>query len=153
MNETLTSIDDGKGISVNLRLNNETLATLISKGIEELPKETIHQLAYSALSEALKDKDVLNNLLFCRKEHSYGWDTSEVRGWIVEMLAGTFSKEEVKEFREKILEVLKKNHRDVVVDALARTFTDNLFGATFQQNVIQTIRDEMHRENSMLQRY
>ena len=153
MNETLTSIDDGNGISVNLRLNNEALATLISKGIEELPKETIHQLAYSALSEALKDKEVLNNLLFVKDRSSYGWDRSEVRGWVVEMLANTFSNEEVKEFREKVLEVLKKDHRDVVVDALARTFTDNLFGATFQQNVIQTIRNEMHRENSMLQRY
>lgn len=153
MNTTLTPLNDDKGISVNLRLNNETLAAMISKGIEELPKETIHQLAYSALSEALKDKEVINNLLFVKEKGSYSWADSNVRRWIVELLSSTFSKEEVKEFRDSILKVLKEDRRDIIVDALAKTFTDDLFGCTFQQHVIQTIRDEMQRERNAQQMY
>ena len=137
MNETLvTNEKKDEGVRVTLSLNNEMLAQMISKGIQDLPKEVVHTLSYEAFKTALQDKEFLKHLMFVSSGNSYNWwDSAELRQWVVDLLSRSFTDDEVKEFRDGVLNVLKADHRQVVVDAMANCFMKRLANYDFNTEV------------------
>ena len=75
-------------VKVTLSLNNEMLAQMISKGIQDLPKEVIHTLSYEAMKTALEDKEFLKHLMFRADSDSYNWwDRAHLQPWLAELLS------------------------------------------------------------------
>lgn len=125
-----------EGVKVTLSLNNEMLAQMISKGIQDLPKEVIHTLSYEALKSALEDKEFLKRLMFTARDTSYNWwDHAALRDWLVELLSKSFTDEEVKEFRDGMLKVLKTDHKQIAVEALTDAFMKKLSDFDFESQV------------------
>lgn len=148
MNETVATDDkkDG-GIKVTLSLDNEMLAQMISKGIQDLPKEVVHTLSYEALKTALQDKEFMKHLMFVSSSNSYSWwETSELRQWVVDLLSRSFTEKEVKEFRDGVLHVLRSDHRQVVVDAMANCFMRRLSDFDFDAQVRNIIGSMMNED-------
>lgn len=146
MNET-TATDNKKdgGVKVTLSLNNEMLAQLISKGIQDLPKEVVHTLSYEALKTALQDKEFLKHLMFVSSGNSYNWwDSSELRQWVVDLLSRSFTDKEVKEFRDGIMKVLKKDHREMAVEALTNVFMQRVSSFNFDSEVRNIVERSLH---------
>lgn len=143
MNGTLiTEEKKDEGVKVTLSLNNEMLAQMISKGIQDLPKEVVHTLSYEAFKTALQDKEFLKRLMFVDKNGSYDWwDKSELRQWVVDLLSRSFTDDEVKEFRDGVLNVLKADHRQIVVDAMASCFMRRLADYDFNMQVECVVHD------------
>lgn len=147
MNETLvTEKTKDEGVKVTISLNNEMLAQMISKGIQDMPKEVVHELSCEAFKTALQDKEFLQHLMFVDKGGSYNWwATSELRQWVVDLLSRSFTDDEVKEFRDGVLNVLKADHRRVVVDAMANCFMRRLSDFDFNEQVRCLIGEMMSK--------
>lgn len=146
MNETLTTKEKKyEGVKVTLSLNNKMLAQMISKGIQDLPKEVVHTLSYEALKTALQDKEFLKHLMFVSSGNSYNWwETSELRQWVVDLLSRSFTDKEVKEFRDGVLHVLRADHRQIVVDAMTSCFMRRLSDFDFDAQVRHIIGEMMN---------
>lgn len=146
MNETPTTDNkkDG-GIKVTLSLDNEMLAQMISKGIQDLPNEVVHTLSYEALKTALQDKEFLKHLMFVSSGNSYNWwETSKLRQWVVDLLSRSFTDKEVKEFRDGMLHVLRTDHRQIAVDAMTSCFMHRLSDFDFDAQVRHIIGEMMN---------
>lgn len=137
MSETpATTGKSNEGVKVTLSLNNEMLAQMISKGIQDLPKEIVNTLSYEALKSALQDKEFLKRLMFVANGDSYNWwEKSELRQWVVDLLSRSFTDKEVREFRDGIMRVLKTDHREVAVEALANAFMRKVSSFDFDNEV------------------
>ena len=137
-----------EGVKVTLSLNNEMLAQMISKGIQDLPKEVIHTLSYEAMKTALGDKEFLKHLMFRADSDSYNWwDRAHLQPWLAELLSKSFTEEEVKDFRDGVLNVLKTDHRSIAVDAITNCFMHRLSQYDFTSEV-QCIIGQMMSRNS-----
>ena len=149
MSETLTTEEKkDEGVKVTLSLNNEMLAQMISKGIQDLPKEVVHTLSYEALKTALQDKEFLKHLMFVSSGSSYNWwDSANLRQWIVDLLSKSFTDKEVKEFRDGVLNALRTDHRRIAVDAMTNCFMRRLSDFDFTSQV-QCIIGEMMSRNA-----
>lgn len=147
MNETLTTEEKkDEGVKVTLSLNNEMLAQMISKGIQDLPNEVVHTLSYEAFKTALQDKEFIKHLMFVSSGSSYNWwDGAKLRQWVVDLLSRSFTDDEVKDFRDGVLNVLKADHRQVVVDAMANCFMKRLADYDFNMQVQCVIHDMMNK--------
>lgn len=136
-----------EGVKVTLSLNNEMLAQMISKGIQDLPKEVIHTLSYEAMKTALEDKEFLKHLMFRADSDSYNWwDRAHLQPWLAELLSKSFTEEEVKDFRDGVLNVLKADHRSIAVDAITNCFMHRLAHYDFTSEV-QCIIGQMLNRN------
>ena len=137
MSETLaTGEKKDEGVKVTLSLNNEMLAQMISKGIQDLPKEVVHTLSYEALKSALQDKEFLKHLMFVNKDGAYNWwEKSELRQWVVDLLSRSFTDDEVRDFRDGVMRVLRTDHREVAVEALANAFMRKVSSFDFDNEV------------------
>ena len=135
-------------VKVTLSLNNEMLAQMISKGIQDLPKEVIHTLSYEAMKTALEDKEFLKHLMFRADSDSYNWwDRAHLQPWLAELLSKSFTEEEVKDFRDGVLNVLKADHRSIAVDAITNCFMSRLAHYDFEHEV-QCIIGQLMSRNS-----
>lgn len=93
--EIETGAKKDEGVKVTLSLNNEMLAQMISKGIQDLPKEVIHTLSYEAVRNALQDKEFMKHLLFYSEYRGYDWwEHSQPQTWFAEMLSRSFTDKE-----------------------------------------------------------
>ena len=145
MNETTTDNKNDGGVKVTLSLDNEMLAQMISKGIQDLPKEVVHTLSYEALKTALQDKEFLKHLMFVSSSNSYNWwETSELRQWVVDLLSRSFTDKEVREFRDGVLHVLRADHRQIAVDAMTSCFMHRLSDFDFDAQVRHIIGEMMN---------
>ena len=124
------------GVKVTLSLNNEMLAQMISKGIQDLPKEVIHTLSYEAVKTAMQDKEFMKHLLFYSEYRGYDWwEHSQPQPWLAEMLSKSFTDDEVKEFRDGIVKVLRDDYHSTVTKALTNCFMKKLSDFDFTDNV------------------
>lgn len=148
MNDTLVTGDEKKdeGIKVTLSLNNEMLAQMISKGIQDLPKEVVHTLSYEAFKTALQDKEFLKHLMFVTSGNSYDWwSSANLRQWVVDLLSKSFTDDEIKEFRDGVLSVLKTDHRDIALEALTNCFMRKLSDFDFTTQVQCVVGQMLNR--------
>ena len=144
--DNIVSMTADGSLSGTIKLNNEMLAQMISKGIQDLPKEVVHALSYEAFKTALQDKEFLQHLMFVNKDGGYNWwDKSELRQWVVDLLSRSFTDEEVKEFRDGVLNVLKTDRRQIVVDAMSNCFMKRLADYDFNMQVECVIHDIMSK--------
>lgn len=138
-----------EGVKVTLSLNNEMLAQMISKGIEDLPKEVIHTLSYEAMKTALQDKEFLKHLMFRTDSAGYNWwDQAHLQPWLSDLLSKSFTDDEVKEFRNGIMDVLKKDYDHVVVKALSDCFMSKLCEYDFTNSVRSLIMQTIEERNN-----
>ena len=149
MSEVLTTEEKkDEGVKVTLSLNNEMLAQMISKGIQDLPKEVVHTLSYEAVKTALQDKEFMKHLLFYSSGNSYNWwDLANLRQWVADLLSRSFTDKEVKEFRDGVLKVLRTDHRQIAVDAITNCFMQRLADYNFTGEVQCIIGQMMSRNN------
>ena len=146
MSETpATTGKSNEGVKVTLSLNNEMLAQMISKGIQDLPKEVVHTLSYEALKSALQDKEFMKRLMFVNKDGAYNWwEKSELRQWVVDLLSRSFTDDEVRDFRDGVMRVLKTDHREVAVEALASAFMRKVSSFDFDNEVRCIVERALH---------
>lgn len=148
--EIETGAKKDEGVKVTLSLNNEMLAQMISKGIQDLPREVIHTLSYEAVKTALQDKEFMKHLLFYSEYRGYDWwEHSQPQQWFAEMLSKSFTDEEVKEFRDGIMAVIRDDYHSTVTKALANCFMKKLSDYDFTDSVksliYQTIDERVNR--------
>ena len=139
MNDPSTAKENNdEDVKATLSMGNKMLAQMVSDGIQGMPKEIGHTLSYEALKTALQDREFLKHLLF-KSDNSF-WGGAEVRQWVVDLLSRSFTDDEVKEFRDGIMKVLKTDHRKVAVEALTNAFMRKVSSFDFDSEVNSIVR-------------
>ena len=111
-------------MTLSFEISDDELNEIVSKGVKNLSEETITDIAKQAISEYLSDRDVIAHLIFSSYSGYMQYDSP--KKWFLDMLANSFSDDEIKEYRAKILKTLDDEKREIVIDVLSKIFSEKL---------------------------
>lgn len=127
-------------MQVTVNIEDTKLNALVAQGLESLPKEDIGILAKEAIKKALENTDIARSLVF--RSH-YG--DMQLREWIAEGVRNQVSEQDISEYKNTLLEVAKKEGRNLILAAICKVITDNIFSYenrnTFQQQIVDALRN------------
>ena len=116
-------------MTIQLNIDDSKLDELVKTGVENLPPETIGELAKQAVLQVFQDPKTIKDIIFKKKETSYygseSW--SDIRPEILSILGRAFTDDEVKQFRKELLETLEANKQKLIVDVMAAIFIQRVF--------------------------
>lgn len=113
-------------MNVTVNIDDDALSDLIKKGVDGLSEATIGDIAKKAVETAMSDPEVVKGLLFKRNSYSSScWDL-DLRPETVELLARSFSDEDLAKYRKLMLDTLDKAGDNLVIDALSRMLAHKL---------------------------
>lgn len=129
-------------MNLSIEINDEELSEIIEKGIKNLSDETITEIAKGAVSNFLSDKQTIASLAFQRINYSpYNRviDYDSPRQWFVDLIKSSFSEDEVKEYRQKLLKTLDEEKDQIVLKAISRAFAKALVTEDFRNEVYNVL--------------
>ena len=135
-------------MTIQVNIDDDSLNDLVSKGIKNLPEEAIGKLAKEAVEKVFSDEHTIKEMVFKKRERNWcGVDEfSDIRPEIINMLSRAFTDKEVKEFRTQLLEMLKKNKRELMTAVLADIFIKRVFDDPYA--FMMEMRNKMsHRDD------
>ena len=134
-------------MQLTVELNDEKLKQAVMGGIEKLSEEAITELAKAAISEYLTKPDVIWDLIFKKPTNFGSYRAMETRtepaDWFINMISNTFSSEEIEEYRQQIFKTLEEKREGLIVNALAKAFSQTLMTFDMQE----AIYDYMAKRN------
>ena len=118
-------------MNITVTIDDAQMSKLVNDGINALDDETVKSIAKQSLCEAFKDHGLAEQILF-EKRGIYG--PPELRQWAKEAIGKSLSEGDYEKFREIVFATIDEHARDIIVETLARTLTDNLFTYLHQRN-------------------
>lgn len=129
-------------MQVTVNIEDTKLNNLVAQGLESLPKEDIGILAKEAIKKALENTDIARSLVF---RNHYG--DMQLREWIVEGIRNQISEQDISEYKNTLLEVVKKEGHKLIIAAICNVITNNLFSFenrdTFQKQMVDALRNKL----------
>lgn len=113
-------------MNITVNFDDTQMSKLINDGINALDNETVRNIAKQSLCEAFKNTELARDILFERKNYYY-----ELRGWAQTAIAKSLTTADYKKFKDIVFEALGEHAKDIIIETLAKTLSDNLF--TFEQ--------------------
>ena len=119
-------------MQITVNLNDEELDALVTNGIKNFSEEAVQEIAKEALSAYLAKEIVMEKLIFEKRQ--YYSDNWTPREWITQMLSKGFNGDEVAEYRDKMLDILKddKKRQGLLTDTLAKALSSVFFSHDMQ---------------------
>ena len=113
-------------MNITVNIDNTQMSKLINDGINALDDETVTNIAKQSLREAFKNTELARDILFERKNYYY-----ELREWAQTAIAKTLTTADYEKFKDIVFEALGEHAKDIIIETLAKTLTNNLF--TYEQ--------------------
>ena len=113
-------------MNITVDIDNAQMSKLINDGINALDAETVADIARQSLREAFKNSELARDVLFERKNYYY-----ELREWAQTAIAKTLTTADYEKFKALVFEALDNHAKDIIIETLAKTLTNNLF--TYEQ--------------------
>ena len=126
-------------MQITVNLNDEELDALVTNGIKNLNEEVVQEIAKEALSAYLAKEMVMEKLIFEKRQ--YYSDNWTPREWITAMLSKGFNGDEVAEYRDKMLDILKddKKRQGLLTDTLAKALASVFFSHDMQSEFYRAL--------------
>ena len=131
-------------MQITIDVDNAKMEEIVSEGVNELPKETLASVAQAAIAEFLKDKGVVESLVFesVRRDYYYGntvVDYDRPRQWFKDMISSAFSSEEVEKYRKIIFDTIENETPKVLEKAITRCFADMLLDCDLKKRITKAL--------------
>ena len=127
-------------MNISVNIDDTQMSKLINDGINALDNETVTNIAKQSLREAFKNTELARDILFERKNYYY-----ELREWAKTAIAKTLTTADYKKFKALVFETLGEHAKDIIVETLAKTLTNNLFTyeqqSTFGEKLVNAIKE------------
>lgn len=141
-------------MQITVNLNDEELDALVTNGIKNLGEEVVQEIAKEALSAYLAKEMVMEKLIFEKRQ--YYSDNWTPREWITAMLSKGFNGDEIVEYRDKMLDILKddKKRQGLLTDTLAKALSSVFFSHDMQSEFyralinIQEVKEAVEKNGS-----
>lgn len=141
-------------MQITVNLNDEELDELVTNGIKNLSETAIQEIAKEALTAYLAKEMVMEKLIFEKRQ--YYNDNWTPREWIIAMLSKGFNGDEVAEYRDKMLDILKddKKRQGLLTDTLAKALSSVFFSHDMQSEFyralinIQEVKEAVEKNGS-----
>ena len=113
-------------MNITVNIDDTQMSKLINDGINAIDDETVKNIAKQSLCEAFKNTELARDILFERKNYYY-----ELRGWAQTAIAKALTTADYEKFKALVFEAIDKHAKDIIIETLAKTLTNNLF--TYEQ--------------------
>ena len=127
-------------MNITVNIDNTQMSKLINDGINALDDETVTNIAKQSLREAFKNTELARDILFERKNYYY-----ELREWAKTAIAKTLTTADYEKFKALVFETLGEHAKDIIVETLAKTLSNNLFTyeqqRTFGETLLNAIKE------------
>lgn len=127
-------------MNITVNIDNTQMSKIINDGINALDDETVTNIARQSLCEAFKNTELARDILFERKNYYY-----ELREWAQTAIAKALTTSDYEKFKALVFEAIDKNAKDIIIETLAKTLTNNLFTyeqqRTFSATLIDAIKE------------
>lgn len=137
-------------MNLTISIDDKELEAKISEGLRDLNADDVASLCKMGLAKALSDEDFLKSIIAVKHERCYGNDWWELHPKVLEVLESAISADMVDEYKKKIKDVMDNDCRGLIVDALVKAFTRNLFKGETEALIEEMIRDRI--ENDRIER-
>ena len=109
---------------LSFEISDDELNEIVSNGVKRLSDETVTEIAKQAISEYLSKPETIMSLAF---EHYGGYPHYDSpKKWLLDMLSNSFSTDEIKEYRAKLLQTVDDENHEIVVEVLSKIFSEKL---------------------------
>lgn len=115
-------------MNITVNIDDTQMSKLINDGINALDGETVTNIARQALCKALEDPELSQLILF---EKRGVFDDPELREWAKKAISQSLTTADYEKFKALVFEAIDKHAKDIIVETLATTLTNNLF--TYEQ--------------------
>lgn len=125
-------------MNLSIEVNDKELTEIVEKGIKNLSSETINEIAKKAISEFFSKKEVMEALAFQKVGYgSFGTytDYDRPREWLLGIIKSSFSEDELKEYRQKLLKTIDEERDQIILKAITRAFADALVTEDFKKQL------------------
>ena len=127
-------------MNITVNIDDTQMSKLINDGINALDDETVTNIARQSLCEAFKNTELARDILFERKNYYY-----ELRGWAQTAIAKALTTADYEKFKALVFEEINKHAKDIIIETLAKTLTNNLFTyeqqSTFGTTLVNAIKE------------
>lgn len=131
-------------MQININIDDTQMSKIINDGINALDAETVANIARQSLCKAFENPEMAKLILF-EKRGIYG--DPELRSWARDALSKSLTEADFEKFKAPVFEVIDKHAKDIIVETLAKTLTDNLFHYGNEQNFMAKIMQEVKSQN------
>ena len=127
-------------MNITVNIDDTQMSKLINDGINALDDETVTNIAKQSLREAFKNTELARDILFERKNYYY-----ELRAWAQTAIAKSLTTADYEKFKALVFEAIDKHAKDIIIETLAKTLTNNLFTYeqqhTFGETLVNAIKE------------
>ena len=127
-------------MNITVNIDDTQMSKLINDGINALDNETVTNIAKQSLREAFKNTELARDILFERKNYYY-----ELREWAKTAIAKSLTTADYEKFKDIVFEALGEHAKDIIVETLAKTLSNNLFTyeqqRTFGETLLNAIKE------------
>ena len=127
-------------MNITVNIDDTPMSKLINDGINALDNETVTNIARQSLCEAFKNTELARDILFERKNYYY-----ELREWVQTAIAKALTTADYEKFKALVFETIDKHAKDIIIETLAKTLTNNLFTyeqqTTFGTTLVNAIKE------------
>ena len=127
-------------MNITVNIDDTQMSKLINDGINALDDETVTKIAKQSLREAFKNTELARDILFERKNYYY-----ELREWAKTAIAKTLTTADYEKFKDIVFEALGEHAKDIIIETLAKTLSNNLFTyeqqRTFGETLLNAIKE------------
>lgn len=115
-------------MNITVNIDDTQMSKLINDGINALDNETVTNIARQALCKAFEDPELSKLILF---ERCGIYSSPELRQWAKNAISQSLTTADYEKFKALVFETIDKHAKDIIVETLAKTLTNNLF--TYEQ--------------------
>ena len=128
-------------MNISINLDETQMSKLINDGINALDADTVKDIAKKSLCKAFENEELAKQILF-ERPGIYG--SGELRRWAIEAISKSLTTADYEEFRAAVFSAINAHAKDIIIETLAKTLTDNLFTyqqqRTFGQKLVDAIK-------------
>lgn len=111
-------------MKVSVEINGASFNELVQKGIDGLDEATVKSIAMESLRQVFSDPETVNRMVYVRDKYY----NMVLRPEFDHLVRQSIKDEDLKEFKDQIMDILRKDGHRLIVDAMTNVFINSMFG-------------------------
>lgn len=127
-------------MTASIEISDKNLNEIILKGINDLDKEVVADMAKEALRKYLENPETMQMLLFDYEKSCYSQRYyRDPQKWFLDLFKEGFTEDEVKEYKENFLKTIQEKRDGLIIEIFANLFSRMLVTDQFKYELRDAI--------------
>lgn len=130
-------------MNVSVEINDKSFNELVQKGIDGLDEATVKSIAMESLRQVFSDPEAVNRMVYVKD----GCYNMVLRPEFNHLVRQSIKDEDLKEFKDQIMGVLRSDCRKLVVDVMTGVLFNSMFShdakERFMRDVSQMVEERI----------